>query len=341
MTARIRVALVGGLSLSLGAWLGACSPQRAQSRGLEAGTEKNAPETLAYTVRGEVRFLLFWMGRDNVGGGRISLASGSERASEGRWEDVEIRFGSNPERVPGNVNLWGYAKERSHWRQDAGGQRELVHTVFEGFIRPRDQSTSRPGTVSNAGPAERSYRYKAIHSDVTSTDATSEIRYFVENEDADYRTPEGPLRGLRESISTAPPETKNGLLRGAGTYDAPYGFLSALKNLVGQITTAATLDSNGWTTVTPSVRYVHQANPYRLLVRKIRRVEGPLRPPSEHDNGRRELADVDFRIENLSDEVGYDFTLSFPLQGPMQGLPVRVAYQPRWWLRLTMDLESD
>ncbi len=50
------------------------------------------------------------------------------------------------------------------------------------------------------------------------------------------------------------------------------------------------------------------------------------------------VAEVDFRVANLNEGYTYDFTLWFALSGPMQGFPLRIMHQPKWWLRLRLDL---
>src|SRR3972149_9999994 len=61
-----------------------------------------------YIMGGKVRFLLFWVGKDDVGGGYILQGQGSEDPS---LEAVKLVFGSAPEKAPRRINLWGGATE--------------------------------------------------------------------------------------------------------------------------------------------------------------------------------------------------------------------------------------
>ncbi len=88
-----------------------------------------------YRLRGEIRLLLLWLGRDDVGGGSIRITR--EAPADGRWQsEIEVLFGSDPERVPKGINRWGYGRERAEWIQDpAGAGPRLMATEFQGIMR--------------------------------------------------------------------------------------------------------------------------------------------------------------------------------------------------------------
>jgi hypothetical protein len=295
--------------------------------------------TLTYVMRGEVRLLLFWVGRDNVGGGRISLARGTEQADGLAWEEVEVLFGSHPERVPGKVNMWGYGKERSRWQPNQGGTPALVKSVFEGFMRPEGDYSTNMQDYQKAHKAQDSFVYQSVRSEVNDKMAATEIRFFVEKEDFNYRAPEGMIRRYQQSLSATAPEIRRELARQAANYDIPAGFLTATQSLVAAISDQAARKPTGWTALRPAVRYAFHAKPYRLSVRRIAAVQNfPTSAAGTSGTGIQNVAEVDFRIENLKEGLTYDFTLWFALSGPMQGLPLRIVYQPKWWLRLRLDL---
>lgn len=301
-----------------------------------AGT--TSARTLTYVMRGEVRFLFFWVGRDNVGGGRISLSRDAENTVGQLWEEAEVLFGSNPERVPGKVNMWGYGKERTCWKLTQGGGQELVQSVFEGFMRPRDEFPADMQDYTKARKGQGSFLYKAVRSEVNEKEATTEIRFFVEKEDFNYRAPERLIRKYRQSISSTPPEIRRELPRQAANYETPAGFLTAAQSLVTRISDQAARNPKGWTGFRPSTRYAFHAKPYLLSVRKIRSAENFQAPFIGKPGAVSPIAEVDFRISNVKDAMEDDFTLWFALDGPMQGLPLRIVYQPKWWLRLRLDL---
>ncbi len=310
------------------------APAAAQSA---AGTASS--QTLTYTLRGEVRLLLFWVGRDNVGGGRIYLARGVESNSGQFWQEEEVLFGSNPERVPGKVNRWGYGKERSVWKPAPGGGQQLVQSVFEGFMRPTDDLPANMQDYRKKQEAEGSVLYKSVRSEVNDKEATTEDRFFTDKEDFDYRVPDALLRKYQQNLSSTAPQVRRELSRQAAKYESPAGFLTAIQSLIARVSDEAARNPGGWTGFRTAVRYVYNAKPYRLSVREVTVARNfKLLPTAPSGAAPENVAEVDFRVENLKEGFTYDFTLWFALSGPMRGLPLRIVHQPKWWLRLRLDI---
>lgn len=82
------------------------TPRRADAQGACPSERPFSPtRELRYVVNARVRPLLFWIGRRDVGAGRITWS----RAGE--IERVELLVGSDPSRAPMHVNRWGYLAE--------------------------------------------------------------------------------------------------------------------------------------------------------------------------------------------------------------------------------------
>ena len=84
-----------------------------------------------YVMGGKVRLLLFWVGKDDVGGGYILQGQGSEDPS---LEAVKLVFGSAPEKAPRQINLWGVATEVVQRDRSDGSPRA---SAFLGFRKRR------------------------------------------------------------------------------------------------------------------------------------------------------------------------------------------------------------
>jgi hypothetical protein len=104
-----------------------------------AGTPSE--KLLVYRLRGEVRPFFFWLGRDDVGGGRVTIRR--TYSSPARWrEEVEVLFGSEPKRIPGRINRWGQGRESADWIWDTAAARpRLLGTEFEGVMRHSTESS--------------------------------------------------------------------------------------------------------------------------------------------------------------------------------------------------------
>ena len=150
-------------------------------------TEKT--QVYHYRMKGKIRLLFFWVGKDNVGGGTITLSKLSSSDPSSRMEEIEVLFGSRPSRVPGRINRWGYGKERSRW-EDADSPLQgtvLKETVFEGFMRrSKENGLSEVRKVDGREKAEKRFWYAGTTSVVQPWQAYSEIREFSSTHDFDF-----------------------------------------------------------------------------------------------------------------------------------------------------------
>jgi hypothetical protein len=281
--------------------------RRAFVAGLGASFSGHArSEVLHYLMRGEVRLLWFWVGRSGVGGGTIRVLAGS------RLEEAEVLFGSEPDRVPGGVNRWGYGKETCSYREG-----RLVRTVFEGLMRHfPDRSIEEVKTEEAAQNSLHEYWFDAIRSEVTPGQARSEIHVLSAPAPASYRSPEALLARYRAAVAARPPDRRRQMDNHVGTYREPYGFLSALWDLIQQVV-------SDHPPRRAEATFVYHARPYRLTLCHAAQT-------ATH-------ATAEFETLNLVKGSRVPFTLVVPRGGPRRGLPEQITLQPRWWLRLRLD----
>ncbi len=293
-----------------------------------------------YRLKGKVRLLFFWVGKDDVGGGQISVGS-TKRENGGISRFVEVFFGSNPERVPGGINRWGYGSESSEWgTEEAGGTAPLEETLFEGFMKHSpEQGLSEAMKNEAAARSGELYWYEGIRSHVLPDQAVAEIRKFSTSEDFDYRKCRSIRCGYEKRMGSAP-DKKRELINTNDTYRQPYGFLTAVHSVIqgalAEFSKSGRLKKN----IRPLI-YIYNAQTYELAVRgkklvKQLQVPGPGdEPPDVYDL----VARIDFRLRKMSVRGNHDFTLWFPVEGALRGVPVRILDRPRWWLGIEMNLE--
>jgi len=328
------IAIVQLVALAcLSCFVGAGSVQFPQSCG---------ERSLTYEMRGEVRLLFFWIGRDDVGGGRILSNCGSLSGTGENWYETEVLFGSNPERVPGGINRWGYGRERSYWRAETEG---LLRTQFSGVMRQsKEESVSQTMENEQTQESEKSYLFEAIRSTVLPDKAYSQIHIFASEENFDYRNPEQLISEFQEFVNSSPPHEEKQLENKSKLYGSPFGFLSGASSLIEQIVNASLSTSDDWLKLRPSLVYVYSAKPYLLQVRKIKGPRSYSLSPNATITGYAEevpnVAEIQFRIQNLTQKHRHHFKLWIPLQGPLRATPLRIVYQPRWWLRVKLELTS-
>jgi hypothetical protein len=300
-----------------------------------AGAGDVAETLLVYRLRGEIRPFLFWVGRDDVGGGRIVIRR--TYSSPERWrEDVEVLFGSQPERIPGRINRWGYGREMAEWTRDGDAPPRLLATEFQGMMRHSTES-SIADVVPETSGAKVARLYDVTRSVVSPQAAHHEFRAFTDAEDFHFQSPERLLGKYRDCLAATPPLRRSELTNARGVWAEPYGFLTAVARLVGEIVDAALKPPRLLQRMRPATVFVYNSKPYTLKVTGVR-PEASI----ETRYGARRIRDVailEFQCFNTVKRTRTDFTLWTPLAGDLKGLPVRILLQPRWWLRLQLDMD--
>lgn len=285
-----------------------------------------------YRLRGEIRLLLLWAGRDEVGGGSIRITR--TPPADGRWRnEVEVLFGSDPERVPKGINRWGYGRERTEWMQDPGGAApRLVATEFQGIMRHSPEgSIDEAVAATKQASSSQQFLYDVTVSRVFPERAESEFRVLAATEDFDYRRPEQLLALFREHVTGTKPLRQSRLPNSPAVYDKPFGFLSALSDLIERAQSAP---------AKPTTVFVNNSQLYRLAVTDVGPLEDTRHRPQWQAAGASQVRRIRFRCLNTVKGTRTDFTLWVPNSGKLKGIPVRIQLQPRWWLRLQMDLAS-
>jgi len=300
-----------------------------------------ADSVFAYRMRGEIRFLLIWFGRDDVGGGRITIKRDGE-APRSHWtEEIEVLFGSNPDRIPGKINRWGYGRESSEWLQTSDNTAPvLVGTKFEGFMRrSEEKSIEQAKKESKIAATSHVFRFAATESRVFPEEASSEIRTFSTSEEFHYRNPERLLSHYQARLARTPADKKEYLLNRPPVYDLPCGFLTALNELIRKVVGTHEKQPDAWVVSRPWLTFVYNAKPYRLEVLRIKEEEEFRLPMQPATMRMPRVARVQFRSLNTVKGTRTDFDLWLPMSGQLKGIPLRIQIQPRWWLRLRLDLD--
>lgn len=305
--------------------------------GTHAWAADPGERTLLYRLRGEIRPLLFWIGRNDVGGGRITIRHA--HSSPVRWrEEIEVLFGSDAERIPRRINRWGYGWERSDWIQDTpAAEPRLLATEFQGFMRHSVESSIKE-VVPEPGRAGITRAFDVTRSVVMPKRARQERWIFTDAEDFNFRHPARLLAKYRTCLATAPIEVEEFSNR-QRTYSEPYGFLTALSRLTAQVINAYRKSPDELRRMQPSLTFAFNATPYRLEVISIRPAASFRARYGALRHG--DVAAIEFRCLNTVRNTRTDFALWTPLAGDLKGLPLRVVLQPRWWLRLQLDLDPD
>jgi hypothetical protein len=115
------------------------------------------------------------------------------------------------------------------------------------------------------------------------------------------------------------------------------GFLTAVAEIVDRTTSVRPADGSSRDAAGPPVPYVFGQRQFEVRVRSFALVASPRR---ELTGGAR-VADVAFEIRTLATGERTRFEMIYPLEGALAGVPLRIKWQPRWWLQVELQLDED
>jgi hypothetical protein len=269
-----------------------------------------------YRLAGSIRPLLFWIRRDDVGLARVVW-----RADAHGRRGYELLVGTDPARAPRRINRWGYIAEHGD------GTSTWVLAVMS---RADDGSLAEVESAAERDAPDTDFR--AIQSQITDGSATSRL--------ARVRTPAAlDIHGLDrllpsvEAETASAPACTSGLPSGVSV-----GFLSALAGLVDRSldvlhrSGSRPRDAEGL-----EAAYAFGEQIYDLRLRRLARSTGPAGGPAAGHP----VAQAGFEIVARATGRRTGFEMSYGTAGDLRGVPVAVSWQPRWWLRVELNLTAD
>jgi hypothetical protein len=303
-------------------------------QGVPGSTTRLTRRDYRYRMKGMVRLLLFWVGRDDVGGGRVSVLEAAQEDGASQVDGVEVLLGSDPERVPGRYNRWGYARELAFWHSEgAAAGRILERTLFEGFmIRSFEESVDEVMESKDEDSV-----YEGMVCRVEKTRADSKIWRFQSPGEHTYRSPDRIGNEYVSRSQTAQPFLERALENKAGEYGRPQGFFTAVRQLVDEAVRRADKESSLSELKGVKKEYVYSSRLFSLSVKKLK-----LHKTFSLSNGGefKNVVELQMETEQLQSGKEHRFTLYLATDGDLRGIPVRIEDQPRWWLKLRLDLET-
>ena len=298
-----------------------------------------------YSMNGRVRPLLFWFGRNDVGGGHITLAQ-KEGTKPGSWiEYVEVLFGSKPQRVPGKINRWGYGHEMALWNQDNSGKPPCLEgTVFEGFIRhSSEESLSAVKNSDSTEKTKKLFWYDGIQSRVSLQKAETAVWQFSQDTDFDFESIKPAIEAYQARRKNNPDKTKQ-VVNKNNVYSEPLGFLTATRHLMLSVSDAYLSGKTDWYKEGFETGYAYNAQIYRMRMTRISYQEklpadfGSNLPVGIGVEALQGLAEAEFELNDAPPKNPHRFSILFPLRGACRAIPLRIRDRPRWWLEVELLL---
>jgi hypothetical protein len=267
-----------------------------------------------YRLSAAIRPLLFWIGRSNVGGARITWrADGNGRTG------YELLLGSDPARAPRKVNRWGWARE------DSGPSGAIVLGVMN-----RSEDDSLGQAQAGLGRGKDGYLFKMNRARVQAGVARAEATTIHAPQDFTLRQLDELLRFADEAKPL--PRVRTSQLP-EGTQP---GLLFALAELV-RAGVAAARDPEAAGPTPRTVPFTFNAGVYDLRISSWERVERATYGERSYEK----LVRLEFESRNREKRNTERFVFACGTQGELAEVPVFVRYQPKWWFKLEGVLDPE
>jgi len=298
----------------------AVPPARGQVR--PSGDALPVPEAIPiesdhqYSVSGAARpFLVFWISRENVGGARITR----RRMADGTL-GLELLTGSDPTRAPFHTNRWGYIREVVR-----GDEEELIAVKSETEEETIDEARAN----INNGDKRRLLVF--IREKVTAQEAVAWSTVADIGREVTYRD----LSYVLNRMTGLDNWQQRRLVRPANVRP---GYLTAFNELMNATVQAVTAGAPSRSTRFPGpLVYIHRAKLYDLIQDQIEIL-------AHFDRGAHgQIPAVRARFRIRSHETGTtsgESVVVYGLKGDLAAVPIRMTYQPRWWLRTELALNE-
>ena len=312
MPPRVVVLLLSAVWVSVGAASHAPAQRHGPST-LPAPDDLPIAAEYHYRLSGSARPFLFWITRDNVGSGRMTW----RRAANGTLS-LELLMGSDPARAPFKTNRWGYIREVVR-----GDSAELVAVKSS----TEEETIEEAKASAHRQDGDRTLLF--IREQVTADEARAATALVDVGLEASYRDlglvldRMSGVREWQERVGTRPRASRP-------------GFLVALTELMqsGVDAWRATAASS-FTYGTQTLTYIHRAKPYELRQSDVQVLRDVTLGGSQYSR----LLRGTFRIRNPSTNYRSQFVVIYGVDDRLAAVPVRITYQPRWWLRTQLTLD--
>jgi hypothetical protein len=304
-----------------------------------------------YDMTVRVRLLVFWVSKDDVGGGYIRRAVSK---GDGRLELFQVLFGSDPAKAPRAINRWGGGTE-AEWHRDAVGTTgesaavdDVTASAFFGFMKSsKGKSFSEMQTELKKEKEQGEHVFTGILSRADAGRAFSLVVPLTSDKDYNLREYDAAEPLMIEKLQTSEKPIRS--LTASADCARPGEFLGSVAELMER--ELAKIAPEGGAAGGPSVGgvaalcYVHDAQVNTLtvenaeLVKRLRVKINSAKGGVLADNSFNDLLQLDFVTTNKSTGKKVYFTLLVGTKGALRGVPVQIRYEPNWWFQVVLNLE--
>jgi len=285
-----------------------------------------------YVMTCKVRLLLFWAGKDDVGGGYVRIGRAS---SDEHQEMIQILFGSDPAKAPLSINRWGAGTEVL--RTNDSGQ--AMASAFFGFMKSsKGQSVGAMQRELSKEKTNGDHLFEGIMSRVDETRAISTTVPYSSNQDFDFHQYVQAEKATLQQLESNPTRHIR-RLDTAGRQSCPRAgeFLSTIL----QLNDLAVADRPTPT----SLCYIYNSRHYKATLLSVHPVaEKTVRVTLRGNGGGTlnqsysHLKEAHFEVSGEESGTKSSFDILLGTEGPFRGVPIQITYDPNWWFQVVLNL---
>ena len=295
------------------------------------GRENRMEAEYRYVMTCRVRFLFFWGGKDDVGGGYVRI--GKATGDDGE-QMIQILFGSDPAKAPLAINRWGGGTEVL--RSPGAGQ--PGYSAFFGFMKSsKGQSVLAMRSELAKEKANGNHLFEGIMSRVDHDRALSTTVPYTSQRDFDlHQYAEAEKAALQQLQNNPSRQVRS--IDGAGRQACPRAgeFLSTTLQLIN--------DAVDGHSTPESLCYIYNARHYKATLQNVQSITHKTVPVALRGDSRaldqtyHHLKQAHFDV--VCQETGGKSTFEILLgtEGNLRAAPVQITYQPNWWFQVILNL---
>jgi hypothetical protein len=287
-----------------------------------------------YIMTARVRILLFWVGKDDVGGGYIRRGT---LRRDPTADVIELLIGSDPAKAPRSINRWGAASEILHKGSCCNGGAES--SVFFGFMKVSGGTSASEMEKEFAREKQGgAFLFSAIiNQGDRNADFAKVVPFSSETDFTIHQFDQAKSMVFDRLLES------QGRLKEIGSNEFQVcsrseGFLETVAELVD----AAVAQSDP----RRSLCYFYNGDQHEVRLAQVTRVPTETirlslrQEPHEYVRTYDDLALAHFEDFNRTSKAESQFELLLGTTGNLKGVPVQIRYQPNWWFQAILNLTT-
>jgi hypothetical protein len=212
-----------------------------------------------------------------------------------------------------------------------------------------EESISQLSSTQAKEQDVQQFWYDGIISTVNSSEARTQIFYFPLEEELTIEEMPSAFRAFESRTKSGMADKCKKFSNQPPSYNSPQGFLICLRKMMAGISEAFRnrSENDRWIQLPIRSKYVYNATLYQLRMDKIKvhDIFGLSLPVNKETDGSmgnrfRNVAEAKFKICDKEGKERHSFVCWFPMEGRLEGIPIQIQDNPRWWLQVRLQLIS-